>query len=272
MRPLWWALALLIFWGGKAAAEPAAVLLRGVRVVDARGDQGTHDLLIAEGRIAALDPAEIPEGTQVLDAKGKTVVPGLVDSHLHVTMAPAQAFRKESDEALWTRHATHLRALLAWGVTTVVDPGITLLDQSAQTKQVTELEVLWIEAAHQLQRRLWGRPIQPAQDVDTPAVLEPPGRPVETLHFADFEVVGLCYRQDQGRLRLCALDEARGPGQQAQEGPVVSRFKDLDSLAAVFGDKGLSRINIGAEAGVHEPRLCLRLRSPIVELTDRDVR
>jgi imidazolonepropionase-like amidohydrolase len=126
VRPLWWALALLIFWGGKAAAEPAAVLLRGVRVVDARGDQGTHDLLIAEGRIAALDPAEIPEGTQVLDAKGKTVVPGLVDSHLHVTMAPAQAFRKESDEALWTRHATHLRALLAWGVTTVVDPGITL--------------------------------------------------------------------------------------------------------------------------------------------------
>jgi imidazolonepropionase-like amidohydrolase len=102
------------------------VLLRGVRVVDARGDQGTHDLLIAQGRIAALDPAEVPEGTQVLDAEGKTVVPGLVDSHLHVTLAPAQAFRKESDEALWERHGTHLRALLAWGVTTVVDPGITL--------------------------------------------------------------------------------------------------------------------------------------------------
>ena len=124
--PLWWALAGLLLLGGQAAAGPAAVLLRGVRVVDARGDQGTHDLLIAEGRIAAMDPAEVPMGTQVLDAEGKTVVPGLVDSHLHVMMAPGQAFRKESDEALWRRHGAHLRALLAWGVTTVVDPGISL--------------------------------------------------------------------------------------------------------------------------------------------------
>ena len=128
MKLLVWALAVFLFSGAEAAADPGAVLIRDVRVVDARGDQGTHDLLIAEGRIAALDPAQVPQGTQVLDGEGKTVVPGLVDSHVHVTMAPTQAFRTESDEALWERHAMHLRALLAWGVTTVVDPGISLED------------------------------------------------------------------------------------------------------------------------------------------------
>lgn len=105
----------------KALAAP--LLLDDVRVVDARGDLGVHDLLLEDGRIAALDPAALPADTAVRDCAGLTVVPGLVDSHVHLTQQPGAAFLPAED-----RWSQHLASYLAWGVTTVVDPGITASD------------------------------------------------------------------------------------------------------------------------------------------------
>jgi imidazolonepropionase-like amidohydrolase len=109
---------------GLVAASPPSTLIRGARVIDARGDQGLHDVWVEDGRIAAIDPAVVPEDAQVLEAEGRAVVPGLIDSHIHITMAPAQSWRDEAEDALWVRRAKHLRAFLAWGITTVIDPGI----------------------------------------------------------------------------------------------------------------------------------------------------
>ena len=109
------------------ASHAAPVLLDDVRIVDARGDLGTHDVLLAQGRITALDPVELPADTERHDCTGLTVVPGLIDAHVHITQQPGGAFLPEGvhDEA---RQSQHLAAYLAWGVTTVVDPGITAAD------------------------------------------------------------------------------------------------------------------------------------------------
>jgi dihydroorotase len=62
------------------------VLISGGRAVDpATGIDGARDIGILDGRIARVAssiPAE--QGRQVVDARGKIVTPGLVDTHVHV--------------------------------------------------------------------------------------------------------------------------------------------------------------------------------------------
>ena len=40
-------------------------------------------ILVADGKIAALDPPEETKADKVLDAAGGAVMPGLVDGHVH---------------------------------------------------------------------------------------------------------------------------------------------------------------------------------------------
>ena len=49
-------------------------------------------LLVAGGRIAALDPAEIPEGAETVDAKGQWLAPGIIDLGVFATDKPAFHF------------------------------------------------------------------------------------------------------------------------------------------------------------------------------------
>src|SRR5258707_402573 len=61
------------------------LVIRGDRVVTPQG-VGAHDILIAGGTIAAIAaPGSIalPQGTRVIDATGKIVIPGGIDPHVH---------------------------------------------------------------------------------------------------------------------------------------------------------------------------------------------
>lgn len=49
-------------------------------------------LLAVDGRIAALDPTEIPDGTETIDAKGQWLAPGIVDLGVFATDKPAFHF------------------------------------------------------------------------------------------------------------------------------------------------------------------------------------
>lgn len=62
-----------------------AFLLKGAHVVDPQvGLDGFRDVLIDDGKIAAVSEAlEAPDGTEVIDAHDKYLVPGLVDMHVH---------------------------------------------------------------------------------------------------------------------------------------------------------------------------------------------
>jgi dihydroorotase len=71
----------------KAAASQAArydLLIRGGRVIDpsVRLD-AIRDVAIADGRIAAVEPGIRADAIDIIDARGKLVVPGLIDIHTH---------------------------------------------------------------------------------------------------------------------------------------------------------------------------------------------
>jgi dihydroorotase len=64
----------------------AGLLLRGGRVVDPlQGLDGALDLRLADGRVAEIGPdLAARDGEDVLDCAGKTIVPGLIDAHVHL--------------------------------------------------------------------------------------------------------------------------------------------------------------------------------------------
>lgn len=90
-----------------AAPPRYDLLIKGGRVLDPslRFD-AVADLAIADGRIAAIETTIAAEASQVIDARGKLVVPGLLDIHSHAT-------RVEEGPAL----------CLADGVTGFIDAG-----------------------------------------------------------------------------------------------------------------------------------------------------
>ncbi|MBU0823725.1 MAG: amidohydrolase family protein [Alphaproteobacteria bacterium] len=49
-------------------------------------------LLVTDGRIAALDPTETPDGTETVDAKGQWLAPGIIDLGVFATDKPAFHF------------------------------------------------------------------------------------------------------------------------------------------------------------------------------------
>ncbi len=61
------------------------VLIRGATVLDGLGHRfDDADLLLRDGRVAAVGSGlAAPAGTQVLDAKGRWVTPGVIDIHSH---------------------------------------------------------------------------------------------------------------------------------------------------------------------------------------------
>ena len=70
-------------------AARAPVLFENVRLFDA--DRGVfldnQSVLTADGKIAAIGPLaamSVPAGTRTIDGRGKTLVPGIWDSHMHI--------------------------------------------------------------------------------------------------------------------------------------------------------------------------------------------
>ncbi|GAB4318426.1 MAG: dihydroorotase [Candidatus Sumerlaeia bacterium] len=61
------------------------ILIRGGRVIDpANGRDGVFDVLIQEGRIAAVRPGIHVNPDKVIEAAGLLVTPGLIDLHVHL--------------------------------------------------------------------------------------------------------------------------------------------------------------------------------------------
>lgn len=103
----------------QAADRPTGrVALTGARLVTMRGDEVIDDgvLLIEGDRLRAVGSADevaLPPGTQLVDARGTTIVPGFIDAHWHGPMGDHEIVPQQS----WVNLAS-----LAFGVTTVHDP------------------------------------------------------------------------------------------------------------------------------------------------------
>lgn len=63
------------------------LMVRGGRLVDPRnGQDGLADLIFEDGRVTEVGAGlSAPKGAQVVDAAGRLVMPGLVDSHTHLS-------------------------------------------------------------------------------------------------------------------------------------------------------------------------------------------
>nr|WP_042187409.1 amidohydrolase family protein [Kibdelosporangium sp. MJ126-NF4]CEL18060.1 Prolidase [Kibdelosporangium sp. MJ126-NF4]CTQ90711.1 Prolidase (EC 3.4.13.9) [Kibdelosporangium sp. MJ126-NF4] len=102
-----------------------ALLLRSGKLLDVEsGEYAEGDLLCVDGRIADTGPGlNAPDGAQVVDLSGATVLPGLIDAHVHVTAATADLSALPSwSPSYVTAHAARIMGqMLDRGFTTVRD-------------------------------------------------------------------------------------------------------------------------------------------------------
>ena len=77
----------------------ASVLVRGGTVMTGDGRSiEAGDVLIVDGIIAAIgEDLQAPEGVRVIDASGKTVTPGIIDTHSHMGVYASPGLRAHSD-------------------------------------------------------------------------------------------------------------------------------------------------------------------------------
>jgi imidazolonepropionase-like amidohydrolase len=111
----------LLLLASALRAQPTAIV--GARLIDGTGAAPIDDsvILIESGRIRSAGPraqARIPANATRVEAAGKTVIPGLIDTHCHYA-APLEDVRK------------HYAALLRWGVTTIRNAGSDSADAVA---------------------------------------------------------------------------------------------------------------------------------------------
>lgn len=100
-----------------------SVVLRGARLITMKGDEIIErgDVVVTDNRIAAVGRSgsvKVPSGARVIDASGKTILPGYVDIHAHNWFG-------------WGVHrdqVTQLLANFAYGVTTQRDPQTSATD------------------------------------------------------------------------------------------------------------------------------------------------
>ncbi len=100
-----------------------SVLLKGARIITMNSDEVIErgDVYVVNNRIKAVGRSgslNVPKGVRVIDMRGKTIIPGFVDTHAH--MWPNWNIHKNQ---VWLYAAN-----LAYGVTTTRDPQTSTTD------------------------------------------------------------------------------------------------------------------------------------------------
>ena len=107
------------------------VVLRGAQVITMLGDDiiDSADIVVRNNRIISVGSRGtmmIPDDAEIIDVSGKTIIPGLVDTHAH--MWPSWGVHKKQP---WIYLAN-----LAYGVTTTRDP------QTARTDVISYADMV----------------------------------------------------------------------------------------------------------------------------------
>ncbi len=98
----------------------------GARLIDGRGGPPVENatVVVRDGVITAVGPAgdvEVPDDARVFGLAGKTLMPGLIDAHVHMSLSGGGAVDAREFKAVAA--TKNLRSHLKFGVTTVFDLG-----------------------------------------------------------------------------------------------------------------------------------------------------
>jgi imidazolonepropionase-like amidohydrolase len=143
-------LVLLLLAPCSLHAQGVTLAVTGGRILDGYGGPPIENgvILIAGERITAVGPASavaIPNGARVIDANGMTVMPGLIDMHVHLQILGHGDYKRWND-LYGTRNADLVmpiaaRQLLSAGVTSARDLGAPLDDIIAVKKKIERNEI-----------------------------------------------------------------------------------------------------------------------------------
>ena len=124
--------ALSLFVALAPLQAPAQnMVIKGANILDVtNGDMiKNHVVIVKEGRIDAVSPArsaDIPKGIEVIDLQGHTLLPGLIDMHVHLTSGGGYhgyERLKLTDERRAILGVVHAKQTLMAGFTTVRNVG-----------------------------------------------------------------------------------------------------------------------------------------------------
>jgi hypothetical protein len=124
LRPLCLTPLLVLTTGVFHAQDARSKVIDGVTLIDGTGRGPVQDaVIVIEGaRISQVGPRHAvtaAPGAAVIDGQGRFVIPGLADMHHH--LLSGSTFPRPNRQ-------THLRRMLAVGVTTVFNPSLNLKD------------------------------------------------------------------------------------------------------------------------------------------------
>ena len=114
---------------GTAHAETYAIQAGRLIVDAAKPARGPSTVIVTDGRIIAIEAGAVaPAGAIVVDQRGRTVMPGMTDVHVHLTMNSGEPWymgytRKYSVPYATTLGLTHALEMARAGFTTVRDLG-----------------------------------------------------------------------------------------------------------------------------------------------------
>lgn len=129
MRAIILAAASALAMASGSAAAQTSVIYAGRLITDpANGTGGPATITVTDGRITAIAQgrAPVPEGAIIHDLSTKTVLPGLIDLHVHLTGDPGGDYRNEAVEPEeWgvVVGAKNARITVKAGFTTVREAG-----------------------------------------------------------------------------------------------------------------------------------------------------
>ncbi len=110
------------------AQQPASYLFRNLKLLDPRVDEPRegYEVLVEGGRFVEVSDRPIASATgHVIDCGGRTLMPGLIDCHVHIFLSEVNITMLEHVpiSLLTARAAPLLRGMLNRGFTTVRDTG-----------------------------------------------------------------------------------------------------------------------------------------------------
>ena len=118
----------LLVMAGPALADTIVIHAGHVITDAAQPARGPSTIVVVDGRIqsvtAGLNP--VPQGARLIDLSSRTILPGLIDAHVHLTSAPGGAWWREAidtDEYAALLGAHNALVTLRAGFTTVRDLG-----------------------------------------------------------------------------------------------------------------------------------------------------